>query len=167
MSNINEPTEINKNDISNSLVSKLYSIGKKKTALTYLLRGILWRKKYWCTPEINDFVDQFKPECIFLAFSDDYFILQIALYFAERYDIPIISCIGDDYYFINNSKYSPLNYIYKKTYRKLVRSVFKHGGNAAYIGNKIRDKYNSEFNLNGKTVYLSSEIIPHEFKKGL
>ena len=165
LSNINEPTEINKNDISNSLVSKLYSIGKKKTALTYLLRGILWRKKYWCTPEINDFVDQFKPECIFLAFSDDYFILQIALYFAERYDIPIISCIGDDYYFINNSKYSPLNYIYKKTYRKLVRSVFKHGGSAAYIGNKIRDKYNSEFNLNGKTVYLSSEIIPHEFKK--
>lgn len=55
--------------------------------------------------------------------------------------------------------------IYIKTYRKLVRSVFKHGGSAAYIGNKIRDKYNSEFNLDGKTVYLSSEIIPHEFKK--
>ncbi len=163
--NIDEVTKINKSDVSNPFVSKLYAIGKKKTPLTYLLRGILWRKKYWCTPKLVQFVDEFSPECIFLAFSDDYFILKIALHFAKRYDIPIVSCIGDDYYFVNSFYHTPLNYIYKKTYRKLVRTVFEHGGSAAYIGNKIRDKYNSEFNLNGETVYLASEITPHTFRR--
>lgn len=164
LSSIDEPTKVNLDVSSNSFISKLYKIGKKKTPLTYLLRGILWRKKYWCTPKLLKFVDEFKPECIFLAFSDDYFILNIALFFAKKYDIPIVSCIGDDYYFINNYK-SPLGFIYKSTYRKLVRTVFEHGGSAVYIGNKIRDKYNSEFGLNGKTVYLTSEITPHEFRK--
>lgn len=165
LTSIDEPTRMNKGDVSNSFVSKLYKIGKKKTPLTYLLRGILWRQKYWCTSELVQFVDEFTPDCIFLAFSDDYFILKIALFFARRYDIPIVSCIGDDYYFIESHSHSPLSYIYKKTYRKLVRTVFEHGGSAVYIGNKIRDKYNSEFELNGETVYLASEIKPHEFRK--
>ena len=46
LTSIDEPTRMNKGDVSNSFVSKLYKIGKKKTPLTYLLRGILWRQKY-------------------------------------------------------------------------------------------------------------------------
>lgn len=33
-----------------------------------------------------------------------------------------------------------------------------------YIGNKIRDKYNSEFSLNGETIYLTSDIKRREFR---
>lgn len=162
--NIDTPTTVSTNEVSSGIVSKLYKIGKKKTSLIYILRGILWKKKYWCTKELDRFVDDFKPECIFLAFSDDYFILQIALHYAQKYDIPIVSCIGDDYYFNVKKTISPFYWIYKKTYKKLVRRIFAHGGSAAYIGDKIRDKYNKEFNLNGRTVYLTSEIVPHEFR---
>ena len=35
---------------------------------------------------------------------------------------------------------------------------------AAYIGDKIRDKYNEEFGLKGQTVYLTSELCRHEFR---
>ena len=147
-----------------NLVSKLYGLGSRKFPLNYLLRGLLWKKKYWCTQEFNQWLDEFKPECVFLAFSDDYFIPQIALYVAEKYDIPIVSCIGDDYYFNDRHSVSPWYHIYRKTYKKLIRSVFAHGGSAAYIGDKIRDKYNSEFNLSGETVYLTSELERHEFR---
>ena len=34
-----------------------------------------------------------------------------------------------------------------------------------YIGNKIRDKYNSEFGLNGETIYLTSDIKRREFRE--
>lgn len=161
---IDEPTQASQDKKSSLLISKLYEIGKNKTPFTYLLRGILWKHKYWCTSRMIEFVDEFKPECVFLAFSDDFFILRIALYFAEKYNIPIVSCIGDDYYFNKSAFKSPLNYIYKKAYKKLVRSVFRHGGSAAYIGDKIKDKYNKEFGITGGTVYLSSEIRRHEFK---
>lgn len=147
-----------------SIISKLYGLGSRKSPANYLLRGWLWKKKFWCTDELNKWIDDFAPECVFLAFSDDYFIPQIAFYVAVKYNIPIVSCIGDDYYFNDRRSVSPLYYLYRVTYKKLVRKVFLHGGSAAYIGDKIRDKYNFEFGLNGKTVYLTSELKRHEFR---
>ena len=146
------------------LISKLYGLGSRKFPLNYLLRKLLWKKKYWCTAKLNKWLDDFNPECVFLAFSDDFFIPQIALYVAEKYDIPIVSCIGDDYYFNDRWSISPWYYIYRYSYKKLIRKVFAHGGCAAYIGNKIRDKYNEVFDLNGETVYLTSELNRHEFR---
>ncbi len=146
------------------IYKKLYGLGAKKTPLVYLLRRMIWKKKNWCNDTLNAWLDEFKPECVFLAFSDDFFIPAIALYAAERFDIPIVSCIGDDYYFNYRRSLNPLYHIYKRSYRKLIRKVFAHGGSAIYISNKIRDKYNSEFGLTGETVYLTSEIERREYR---
>lgn len=150
-------------EVGNGTYKKLYEIGSRKKPLVYLLRGLLWRKKFWCTDELNQWLDEFKPDCVFLSFSDDFFIPQIALYVAKRYNIPIISSIGDDYYFNYRFSLSPLYHIYKLSYRKLIRNVFAHGGSAIYISDKIRDKYNSEFDLEGETVYLTSEVKRKKF----
>jgi len=150
--------------ISNPVINRLYRVGHNKSSMVYLLRGILWRKKYWCTKQFNDWLDDFNPECIFLSFSDDYFIPQIALYVAEKFNIPIVSSIGDDYYFNYKFSLSPLYNLYKLTYRKLIRRVFRNPGSVIYIGNKIKDKYNSEFVLNGETVYLTSSIQRRDFR---
>lgn len=146
------------------IVSKLYGLGSRKFPLNYLLRGWLWKKEYWCTSELNEWLEKFNPDCVFLAFSDDFFIPRIALYVAEKFDIPIVSCIGDDYYFNDRKSISPFYHLYRNRYKKLIDKVFRHGGSAAYIGNKIRDKYNKEFGLKGETVYLTSEIKRHPFR---
>lgn len=151
-------------EVGSGAVSYLYKIGSKDSPLKYLLRGVLWRKKYWNTKKLNDWLDEFHPECVFLAFSDDYFIPQIALYISKKYGIPIMSCIGDDYYFNDRKSLSPFYHIYRKTYKRLINEVFCRPGSAMYIGNKIRDKYNSEFGLNGETIYLTSDIERHAFK---
>ncbi len=151
-------------EVNSSLFTKLYKWGSKKRPVIYLLRKYIWSKKYWCTDKLNNWLDNFKPDCVFLSFSDDFFIPEIALYVAERYDIPIVSSIGDDYYFNTEVSLSPLYYIYKTAYRKLIRKVFSHKGSAIYIGDKIRDKYNSYFGLEGKTVYLTSSIERRVFK---
>jgi len=150
-------------EVKSTLFRQLYRLGDKKTPLIYLLRKWVWSKKYWCTKEFNDWLEEFNPECVFLSFSDDYFIQEIALYAAEKFNIPIVSSIGDDYYFNSRFSISPFYYLYKSSYRKLIRNVFSHGGSAIYISDKIRDKYNDSFGLNGKTVYLSSELERKEF----
>lgn len=151
-------------EVGSSTVNLLYKIGSKDSPLKYILRGILWREKYWNTKKLNDWLDEFQPECVFLAFSDDYFIPRIALYISEKYDIPIMSCIGDDYYFNDRKSISPFYHIYRKTYKRLIDKVFRRPGSAMYIGNKIRDKYNAEFGLNGETIYLTSNIERHPFR---
>lgn len=147
-----------------NVFSKLYSLGRAHTPFTHLMRKVLWRKKYWNTPEFNDWLDKFNPECLFLSFSNDFFILEIALYIAEKYNIPICSSTGDDYYFDGKFSLNPLYYLYHEWYKKRNRDVFRHKGSAIYIGDKIRDKYNSAFGLDGETVYLVSDIQRREFR---
>lgn len=151
-------------EVGNSAISALYHLGKNKNSLVYLGRKIIWKKKYWCTLEFNRWLEAFEPNCVFLSFSDDFFISEIALYVAKKFDIPIISSIGDDYYFNYSKTISPFYHLYKCLYRALIRKVFSHGGSAIYIGDKIRDKYNAEFNLQGETVYLTSSISRREFR---
>ncbi len=152
-------------EVGSGAVNYLYKIGSKDSPLKYLLRGILWKEKYWNTKKLNDWLDQFQPECVFLAFSDDYFIPRIALYISQKYNIPIMSCIGDDYYFNDRISFSPFYHLYRKTYKHLIDKIFQRPGNAIYIGNKIRDKYNAEFGLKGETIYLTSDIERHTFRK--
>lgn len=161
------PDDWDSNDleVGNGTVNALYKFGSKDSPLKYILRGILWKNKYWNTEKLNTWLDEFRPECVFLAFSDDYFIPRIALYISEKYNIPIMSCIGDDYYFNDRTSLSPFYHIYRKTYKKLIDKVFSRPGSAMYIGNKIRDKYNSEFSLNGETIYLTSDIKRREFRE--
>ena len=142
---------------------RAYRFGLQHSPLTHLLRGLLWRKKFWCTEALNNWLDNFSPECVFLSFSDDYFIPQIALYVAERYNIPIVSSILDDYYFNTRFSLSPLYWWYKLTYKKLIRKVLAHKGSAIYISDKIRNKYNGDFGLDGETVYLTSTIKRKSF----
>lgn len=148
---------------SSSFLKKAYRLGGRHTALTHALRGVLWRKRFWRTEELDRWMDDFRPECVFLAFSDDYFILQIALYAAERYGIPIVSCIGDDYYFNTHLSLNPVYLLYKYTYRALVRRVLARPGSAIYISDKIRDLYNRTFSLDGETVYLTSGLSRKPF----
>ena len=145
-------------ELGSELAETVYKYGQKHTPFTHLMRGVLWRKRFWCTEKLNNWLDEFDPECVFLAFSDDYFIPQIAMYVAKRYHVPIVSCIGDDYYFNSEKTWSPFYHLYKFTYRKLIDKVLAWPGSAMYISDKIRDKYNAEFGLDGETVYLSSTV---------
>lgn len=151
-------------ELSNSTAEAAYKFGKKHSAGTHLLRGILWQKRFWCTDKLNNWLDRFMPECVFLAFSDDFFIPKIALYVAKRYQIPIVSFISDDYFFNIKKTFNPFYWIYKTTYRSLIDRLLSWPGGTIYISDKIRDKYNSEFGLDGETVYLASEIKRKPFK---
>lgn len=149
-------TESEKRVDESKSAGKAYRLGAKHSPITHLLRGLLWRKSLWCTERLNKWLDDFKPECVFLSFSDDYFIPQIAFYVAQRYNIPIVSSIGDDYYFNTHFSLDPFYWWYKLTYKALIRKVLAYKGSAIYISDKIRDKYNAEFGLDGDTVYLTS-----------
>lgn len=148
----------------NKLTEFLYRYGRKDRPSTYLLRGILWRKKKWCTDDLIQWLEEFKPDVIFLSFSDDFFIPKIAKFVAEYFDIPIVSSIADDYFFNDRISFSPLYYIYRFLYKSLITSLLtRKGSTAVYIGDKIRDKYNTYFGMEGETLYLTTNINRRTF----
>ena len=148
-------------------VARGYRIGKSHTPTIELFRGLLWRKKYWCTKEFTEWLDEYKPELVFYNFTYNLFLAKIAIYIAERYDIPTITAVADDYYFndIHDIKsLSPANQLFRIRYKELVRKLFAHKGSAVFGCDKIRDKYTSEFGINGKTIYYNSTVERRPFK---
>ena len=63
------PDDWDNNDleVGNGAVNALYKFGSKDSPLKYMLRGILWKNKYWNTEKLNTWLDEFRPECVFLV----------------------------------------------------------------------------------------------------
>ena len=161
--NLKKQSPVSDNSDERQLSKKAYRFGANHTPLSHLLRKLLWRNKLWCTDEFNQWLDDFKPECVFLSFSYDFFIPQIADYISKRYNIPIVSSIADDYYFNTYISINPLYYWYKYSYRRMIKDLLTRNHYAIYISDKIRDKYNNHFGLIGDTVYLTSEVPRRPF----
>lgn len=146
-------------------VSGLYKLGAKHSPSLELMRRALWRKKYWCTPKLNEWLDKFQPDCVFYSFSNHVFFQQVALYVADRYQIPIITGIGDDFYFNDKKSLSPAYRIFRRKFKKYTRAVLNRpGSSAVYCGDRIKDKYNGYFDLGGRTVYNTSTVTRREFR---
>lgn len=143
----------------------MQQLGTKHTPTIEILRRMLWRKKYWCTDELNAWLDKFQPQCILYNFSNHIFTQQIALYVADRYGIPIITTIGDDFYFNDQKSFSPAYHLYRSIFKKLSRKILmRPKSSAVYCSDKIRDKYNGEFGLQGETIYLNSTVARKDFR---
>ena len=130
-----------------TFISWLYKLGANKTPLNHLARKWLWKEKIWKTDLLTNWLDDFKPQCVFIGFSDDFFINEIALFTADRFNIPIMCCIGDDYYFNEKFSISPFYHIYKSKYKRIINRIFEHKCSAIYISDKICKKYNSFFKI--------------------
>lgn len=135
---------------------------KKKNFFRYYARYFLWRRKRWLSQEMLNWVDEYKPEAIYICFSDDYFILDIACYFSDKYNIPVIAQIGDDYYFKKNK--NPLLVPYLHKYKKIFDKIMNKKGFGVYISDKLADKYNCYFKLKGYPFYLFSGVVSGESK---
>lgn len=135
---------------------------KKRNWLRYYIRKKLWKRSRWLSEELCEWVEKFKPEIIYCGLSDDYFILDISYYFSQKYNIPIVIGIGDDYYFLKRHNIFVKPYF--KSYKKLFDKIMNTDGFAVYISDKISKKYNSEFIKQGFPIYLSSNIKFKETK---
>jgi len=135
-----------------------YKIGRSHTPTIELLRGILWRKKYWCSEKLIKWLDNYQPELIFYNFTNNLFLQKIVLFIANRYNIPIVTAIGDDYYFNDKKSLSPAYHLFRMKYKKLTEKIFSLPGCSVYACDKIRDKYNARFGLYGETVYFNTTV---------
>ena len=148
-----------------SVIKFGYKIGTKHSPIIEIMRAILWKKKYWLTPKLTSWMDQFKPDCIVYNFSNHLFTQQIAIYIANKYKIPIIAIIGDDYYFNDHFSLNPFYLYFRYKFKKFTEQILSTGRSSAiYCSNKIRDKYNQYFNLSGKTIYINSVLKRRPFR---
>ncbi|MBR1972720.1 MAG: glycosyltransferase [Oscillospiraceae bacterium] len=85
--------------VENSTAAKAaYRYGRKRTALSYLLRDTLWKNCRWNGSEFWGWAEAFAPDVVFLASGDHGFLYDVAAEIAARLDKPLVAACVDDFY---------------------------------------------------------------------
>lgn len=149
-------------------VSASHKAPKKKTPLLRLLRKIVWKRRLWATKRFDEWLDAFKPEAVFLSFSQDFFIFDLAFYVASRFGIPIIASSADDYIFDGHFSLNPFYWIYRSLYMKTIKRLLKAKASWIFESPRIQEKYVKEFGVHSQIQYigtdLDGELLSHPSK---
>lgn len=147
--------------IDTGIEAEIYKSGRKIKSLMYFLRNLIWRLNTWNSRKLNDWIDEFNPEVIFLVAGDYTFSIELALKICKKRNIPLVVFFGDDYYFLEERKKSILNkwnyYSFKKSFNELF-SYLK-----AYIcaSDKMLDLYTDKFFKEGYAI-MTPTIVNNE-----
>mgnify|MGYP007108739068 CR=1 FL=1 len=136
---------------------------KKKTGFYRFLRKRVWNKKYWLTPRLETFIDDFRPNAVFLSWGEDFFLVDVAEFFAKKYDIPIFVSITDDCYFfdgVRSDGFDLFRKLYLKKYRQRVDAFLKGDVYGFFVSDKIKRKYQDYFHIPGVVIPIGSSIEP-------
>ncbi len=129
----------------------LYRSPKNQKPFRMLARDLMWRFSRWYSKQLRTFLDEEKPDCIMVAPGPYCFIYDVALRIAKKRNIPILSYICDDYYFVEK----PAGLIARHRLRKLrrkIRQLMAHTSRIVTICEEMNEAYEKEFHRPTTTI---------------
>ena len=154
----------NKNMFENADDVKIYRNVKNKNAIRQLLRDAMWKFARWFNKDLKQWIKEQQPTHIFVTPGSSKFIYDIAIKCAKYMNIPIITCICDDYYFVKSKK----GFIPKLQQNLLAKKIEKLINNTSYIitiCDELNQNFSNKFNKKTKTLMITSNypIINREY----
>lgn len=90
--------------------------------LFFMLREMLWSLSGWRkSKNLIAFVENFKPDIIVLPTYSFSYINKLALFLADKYNLPMVSYVSDDEYSYNPYNHSLTYRLFKKYQRKWIK----------------------------------------------
>ena len=124
----------------------LYRNRKNKSAMRRLLRDALWRVGRWYTPELEQWLDREAPDRIFVAPGVAKFLYDIALTISRKRNIPIVTYICDEYYFVNSPRFG-LEWLRLRLLQRKIRKLIRSSAHLVVISEELREVYEKEFGV--------------------
>lgn len=100
------------------------SARKKRWMIMFWARDLIWKIGRWKSPELKNFIDDFKPDIIFQPIYYSNYILNASLFIKKYTGAPMIGYISDDCYTLKQFNLSPLYWIDRFHKRHKVKKVF-------------------------------------------
>jgi len=121
---------------------------KKKNYFIRLMRGLLWKRRTWVNNKFLDWINDFSPDIVFMNFGDDFYLFDMAEVVSQKFSIPIVTVISDDYYFSSNNSRSFFAKQYSKKYLRTLKHFFEaFNVGVAFNSQRIMDHYVEFFKL--------------------
>ncbi len=151
----------NENDV------KIYRNKKNRLPGRMLLRDAMWRYAHWFNKGLKIWMEREKPTCIFVAPGTAKFIYRIAEKLAKKYNLPIVSYICDDYYFVKDQK-NFLKKIQVKSLQRQIYGLILRSTAVIVISKEMERQYSKHFGdkfytlMTGSNYQISNEIKSKE-----
>jgi len=143
----------------------LYRDKKNKFPFRLLARDLMWKFSRWYNKSLRDWINEQKPTHIFIAPGTSKFIYDIALKVAKKYNLPIITYICDDYFFVKKAN-SLLGRIQQRSLHKKINKLMRKTQEIIAICSNLNSLYGDYFGVPTTTVMTGTNYnIENEPKK--
>ena len=118
----------------NSFISSIiYRVYANRMPIAELIRDIMWRKSKYASTQLIRWIDEFKPEVVFLQGSYMSFAYRIALWICDQSGAQLQISLTDDETFVKN-RFSPFAWInYARLHKWFSRSLRKSSATYAIV----------------------------------
>ena len=135
-----------------------YRNRKNKSAVRRLLRDAMWSASRWYSPALKQWLDEQAPDCIFVAPGVAKFLYNMALKISKKRNIPIITYLCDEYYFVNTPD-SALDRLRLGLLQKKIRCLMDRSEHLVVICEELRKAYGEEF-CKDVTILMTGTATP-------
>lgn len=135
-----------------------YRNRKNKSALRRLMRDAMWSAARWYSPKLKQWLKEQKPDCIFVAPGVAKFLYDIALKISKKENIPIITYICDEYYFVNRPK-EWMDRLRLKLLQGKIRKLVTRSSHLVVICDELNKAYREGFGV-GTTTLMTGTATP-------
>lgn len=99
-------------------------VKKHKSLWMYWARAIIWKIGKWKSQELVAFIDEFKPDLLFIPLYYSYYLHDINEFILKHCNIPAVGYVSDDIYTLKQYSLSPFFWIDRILMRRKIRKVF-------------------------------------------
>ena len=117
-------------------------------------RDLFWSLGKWKNDKLISWILKFNPDVLFFQGSNSVFGYKIALWICEKFEIPLVLELTDDYTY-SMYRYSLIEKINKMRYLKFFRKAIQESMKVITISKYMEDEYKQRFGGN-YTVMLNS-----------
>ena len=143
--------------IENETDKKFYAKSSNNQPVKRLLRDLVWKLSCWYTKDLQRWLDREKPDCIFLAPGYAKFIYDIALTVSRKRNIPVITYICDDNYFLSEPK-TAAGRLWLRLLQKKTRQIMDGSRLVVAISQEIAQQYSKEFSIKSEVIMTGASI---------
>lgn len=145
---------------------KRYSLARKKHSwFMTLCRELVWLSGKWKTPELDEFLDDFAPEVLFVPVYPFVYMSRLQLYIIKRTKVPVVAYISDDNYTYKACGRSPLAYIHRFWLRKGVKKIIGGCKRLFVIAPKQKEEYDRLFGVDSVLLTRAVEIPENAWRQ--
>ena len=130
---------------------RAYKLGKNKTPAKMLLRDLMWACLGWKSEQLYKWITEQKPTHIVVLPGRFKFIYRISLKISKDFDLPIVSYICDDFYFVKTPT-GILERLYLSQLRKQIEELLSNTRLLVTICEELTTAFKKIVDVNALTI---------------